>query len=322
MSEIPGPRKVPTLYFIGVTTTQSSIMTVFPRWANALGLDAELVGVDFALHDAPERYRCMVKHIQTDPLSRGALVTTHKLDLLTASRDLFDDLGPYATRLGEISCISKPGGRLTGKAMDPITSGLALDAFVPEAHWASGAEALILGAGGSSLALTVNLLERAQHGRPHPTRIVVSNRSPERLEEMKRIHATFDTAVAVEYVLAPTVEKNDALCTGMPPGSLVANATGLGKDRPGSPLSDRAVFPEGARVWDFNYRGDLGFLGQARAQQASRGLRIEDGWIYFIHGWTRVISDVFALEIPTSGPEFDRLSEVAAQSRRPSKEAT
>lgn len=322
MSEILGPRRVLTLYFIGVTTTQSSIMTVFPRWAQVLGLDAELVGVDFALHDAPEQYRRIVEHIKTDALSRGALVTTHKLDLLTASRDLFDDLGPYARRLGEISCISKPNGRLTGKAMDPISSGLALDAFVPESHWESGVDALLLGAGGSSLALSVNLLERAQQGRPHPRRMVISNRSPKRLDEMKHIHASFDTDIQVEYVLAPAVEDNDALCASMGAGSLIVNATGLGKDRPGSPLSDRAVFPESASVWDFNYRGDLGFLVQARAQQGRRNLRVEDGWIYFIHGWTRVISEVFAIEIPTSGPEFDRLSEVAAQSRRPTKEAT
>ena len=28
----------PTIYFIGVTTGSSSIMKVFPRWAEALGL--------------------------------------------------------------------------------------------------------------------------------------------------------------------------------------------------------------------------------------------------------------------------------------------
>ncbi len=29
---------VPTLHFLGVCTGQSSIMTTFPRWAQALGL--------------------------------------------------------------------------------------------------------------------------------------------------------------------------------------------------------------------------------------------------------------------------------------------
>ena len=32
------------MYFIGVTTTQSSIMKVFPRWSDALGLNAVIKG--------------------------------------------------------------------------------------------------------------------------------------------------------------------------------------------------------------------------------------------------------------------------------------
>lgn len=37
----------PTFYFIGVTTGQSSIMRVFPKWAELLGLDAQIKGIDF-----------------------------------------------------------------------------------------------------------------------------------------------------------------------------------------------------------------------------------------------------------------------------------
>jgi len=42
--------------------------------------------------------------------------------------------------------------------------------------------------------------------------------------------------------------------------------TGLGKDAPGSPLTDAVVFPDHGIVWDLNYRGDLIFLEQARKQ--------------------------------------------------------
>ena len=41
------PATKPTIYFIGVTTGKSSIMRVFPKWAQALGLDAEIKGIDF-----------------------------------------------------------------------------------------------------------------------------------------------------------------------------------------------------------------------------------------------------------------------------------
>jgi shikimate 5-dehydrogenase len=115
--------------------------------------------------------------------------------------------------------------------------------------------------------------------------------------------------------LAPRPTKNDEVLTTLPSYSVVINATGLGKDAPGSPLTDDAVFPLHSIAWDLNYRGDLIFLDQARKQQEERSLRVEDGWIYFIHGWTQVISEVFHIDIPTSGPEFDKLANIAATSR-------
>ena len=42
MIKLPEPAKRPTMYFVGVTTGQSSIMKMFPIWAKELGLDAEI----------------------------------------------------------------------------------------------------------------------------------------------------------------------------------------------------------------------------------------------------------------------------------------
>jgi shikimate 5-dehydrogenase len=305
----------PTFYFIGVTTGKSSIMKVFPEWAAHLGLGGvPIVGIDCLVHDEKETYRRVVRTIKDDPNSLGALVTTHKIDLLTASRDLFDYLDPYAELLGEASSISKRDGKLRAHAKDPITSGLSLEAFVPAGWWKRGGELCLLGAGGSSLALTSYLMKQKPRAE-WPSRIVVTNRSPGRLEEMRRIHGTINPGIDVRYVLSPTTEGNDSVVRGLPPASVVVNATGLGKDAPGSPLSDAAVFPEGGMAWEFNYRGDLVFLDQARAQEKSRALKIEDGWTYFIHGWTRVIAEVFDVDIPTSGPGFEALSRIAAAAR-------
>ena len=58
-------------------------------------------------------------------------------------------------------------------------------------------------------------------------------------------------------------------------------------------MHDSVSFPDEGLVWDFNYRGDLVFLDQARAQQQAKSLQLEDGWVYFIHGWLRVIEEVF-----------------------------
>ena len=117
-------KKAPTFYFVGVTTSKSSIMKVFPLWMKVLGREEVVIeGIDCAIHDQPEVYRQAVAQMKYDPLSLGALVTTHKIDLLTAARDMFDYLDPYALITDEVSSISKLEGRLEGHAKDPITSG-------------------------------------------------------------------------------------------------------------------------------------------------------------------------------------------------------
>lgn len=306
----------PTIYFIGVTTAKSAIMKVFPKWATYLELgDCRIRGIDLEQHDRPERYREVVEHIKADPLSLGALVTTHKIDLLKACRDQFDQLDEYAERMGEISSISKRAGKLIGHAKDPITSGLALEAFLPERYWAAtGAEAFVMGAGGSAIAITWHLM-KAEHGANRPSKIIVANRTRPRLKEIERLHQCFDPQFPAEYHHTPRPQMSDEIVGRLKPGSLVINATGLGKDWPGSPLTDAAMFPERGIAWDFNYRGDLVFLDQARAQQKERHLRIEDGWLYFIHGWTRVIAEVFHASLPVEGPVFDELSAIAARVR-------
>jgi shikimate 5-dehydrogenase len=308
------PAKQPTLYFIGVTTAKSSIMKVFPAWAEYLGLkDAVIRGIDFKLHDNPEAYRAAVEFIRDDPLSMGALVTTHKIDLFAACKDMFDVIDPHARLMDETSCISKRDSKLVCHAKDPISSGLAIDGFLgPDYFAGKEADLFSIGAGGSTIALTWHLMRRSRHSNV-PRRIVVSNRSQHRLDEIRRIHESIESDVPVDYVLAPKPEDNDAVLTGLRPGSLVINATGLGKDAPGSPLSNAAIFPERAIAWDLNYRGDLVFLEQARAQEKSRSLQVEDGWTYFIHGWTQVIAEVFAVDIATSGPGFLRISDIARE---------
>lgn len=308
------PATKPTFYFIGVTTAQSSIMKVFPKWAEHLGLgDVEMRGLDFVPHDTPARYREVVDFLKHDPLSLGALVTTHKLDLFDACRDQFDEIDPLAEMMAETSCLSKRGGALICHAKDPISSGLSIDGFLPAGYFeGTGAELFSMGAGGSTIALTWHMMQRAR-GPDRPSRIVVSNRSQPRLDHIRAIHEAQHCDIPVEYRLAPQATDNDALLANLKPGSLVINATGLGKDAPGSPLSEAGTFPRDGVVWELNYRGDLVFLDQANAQQQAQNLQVEDGWTYFIHGWTQVIAEVFQVDIPTSGPDFDAIAAIAGR---------
>ena len=131
--KLPAAAEKPTMYFIGVTTAQSSIMKLFPLWAQALGLqDAEIKGMDVAIHADPEDYRACVNFIKHDELSLGPLVTTHKIDLFHAARDLFQEFDPYAVQFEEVSSISKNQNGIMGHAKDPISSGLAMEAFIPK----------------------------------------------------------------------------------------------------------------------------------------------------------------------------------------------
>lgn len=291
------PRTVPTMYFVGVTTAQSSIMKVFPQWSKILNLGAQIEGYDAPIHAPAENYRAIVRHIKEDPLSMGALVTTHKIDLLDATRDMFDYLDPYAQLCGEVSSISKSDGKLLGHAIDPISCGLAWEAFVEPGYWGrTGAHVMCLGAGGSAVAISIYLVSRPDLA-DRPRRFIVVNRSQKRLDSLRQIHAKLNTDIEFVYIHNQDPVKNDAIMASLPAGSMVINATGMGKDTPGSPITDNGLFPERGIAWELNYRGELDFLHQAERQARSRGVRVEDGWVYFLHGWTQVVAKVFHLNL-------------------------
>jgi shikimate 5-dehydrogenase len=309
--------------FVGVTTGGSSIMRIFPRWREALGLgsDVEVAGLDIPVGAGAERYRAAVEELRDDPATVGALVTTHKIGVYEAARDLFDELDELAGLCGEVSCIAKRNGRLGGWAKDPIACGRSLERLLGGRHFRDGGgEVLCMGAGGSGTAIALYLAAR-RPGGDRPTRIVVTDSDPARLERLEATLRRAGAPASVELVHAAGPEVHDRLLAQLRPRSLVVNATGMGKDLPGSPLGPGALFPEEAVAWELNYRGELDFLRQARAQAAARRLRPEDGWTYFIHGWTSVIEEVF--ERPIQGDELERLAMEAAFARpRTGKEGT
>jgi shikimate 5-dehydrogenase len=319
MSQSPYPivaKTVPTFYFVGVTTKQSSIMKVFPRWMQALGRpDVVIEGIDHVPHDKPEAYRATVAQMKYDPLSLGALVTTHKIDLLEAARDMFDHLHSSSQLTGETSSISKRADGLWGHAKDPITSGLSLDAFLPKGYFGqTGGDFLCFGAGGSGKAMALHFINKPDRA-DRPKRFIVTNRSEGRLLGMKAMVESLETDIEFIYVHTADPRVNDMVMASMPDYTVVVNATGMGKDSPGSPVTDRGVFPLHGIAWEINYRGELDFWHQSMAQKDSRDLQIEDGWLYFVHGWTQVIAEV--LHIDLDPITFERLNELASDLRPP-----
>ncbi|GAC1322954.1 MAG: shikimate dehydrogenase [Chloroflexota bacterium] len=281
--------------FIGVTTRSSSIMQIFPRWRDILGLgtDVQIVGWDVPIHAPTERYRQVVQALKHDRNNVGGLVTTHKIDLFRAAEDLFDEVDDHARRMNEVSCLAKREGRLTAWAKDSIAAGRVLEHLIGPDHFArTGGHMLCFGAGGAARAIVAHLLTCAP-GVSRPGKLLVTDLNPDRLEALQALHHQLASDIPGDYLQIDGPHVNDQLLAALPSGSLTINATGMGKDIPGSPVSAEALFPKDSIVWELNYRGDLGFLHQAESQQVPRALRVEDGWQYFISGWTTALEEVF-----------------------------
>jgi shikimate 5-dehydrogenase len=306
----------PTFYFVGVTTGKSSIMKIFPRWMEALGHPEVVIeGIDHPIHDYPYGYCRTVSQIKYDPLSLGALVTTHKIDLLVAAADLFDELKPSARLTGEVSSISKEDGKLIGDAKDPFSSGKSLDAILSDGYFGrTGGHLLCFGAGGSGKAISLHLINKT-NPVDRPAKIIVVNRSQGRLDALRAMVESLETDITFQYIQNADERYNDRIMPSLPAGSVVINATGMGKDTPGSPVTDDGVFPLNGVAWEINYRGELDFWHQAMGQKDSRSLTVEDGWLYFLYGWTMVIAEV--LHTPIEGAVFDKLAGIAEELRPP-----
>jgi shikimate 5-dehydrogenase len=302
------PTTTQKLAFVGVTTGASSIMRLFPAWAEYLGLDAGIVGVDVALGASPATYRECVARLAADEEIRGALVTTHKAAVFDHARDLFASLDPHAELCREVSCIARRDGGLAGWAKDPITAGQALEHLLGPGYFRDrGAHAVCFGAGGAGIAIVARLL--AQEAPPEA--VVIVDRDEGRLELAREVAAQLGVATPLHAIHHQDAAANDELVAASPAGSLIINATGMGKDLPGAPITAAAAFPRDAVAWDLNYRGDLEFLRLAGLQPADRRVRAADGWRYFLHGWTEVIAEVFDIDLT---PErFDGLAEIAAR---------
>lgn len=305
------------MVFLGVTTGGSLINRLFPKWAEIMGIaPARLRGLDLPVGAAPERIRDAIREIAEDPTVRGALVTTHKIAVHQHARDLFNSFDRDAGWLGEVSAIVKSPDGLVGRALDTVTAGLALDRIVPRAHWRAhpDAQALVLGAGGAGLALAAHLVGRPPDERP--ATVILCDVDPRRLAGAQSALRSHDGAAVLSYCPVAGDGDADGRLAALTPHSLVVNATGLGKDRPGSPITGSARFPDRGIAWEFNYRGPRGFLEQARSREAADGLTVADGWTYFLYGWAHVIAEVFA--VPLDAALFARL-QCAAEAVRPGR---
>jgi len=173
---------------------------------------------------------------------------------------------------------------------------------VADAIWpTSTGSVLCFGCGGTAIALGRHLLARGHQGVIHAV-----DRDPTAVERLA--NALGDDGRSRVQARSSAAPWDEAIAA-LDPGALIVNATGMGKDRPGSPVTDSAVFPVESVVWELNYRGDLRMLDVARAQSRQRKLAVHDGWSLFCQGRASALSAVLALpDDPQLGERFAALA--------------
>jgi shikimate dehydrogenase len=299
VDELARYRGEPLCVFVGISTAGSGIHNVYPSWAPLFAPGSVLRGLDFPEHASPRQYRDVVTAMAANPDIGSAVITSHKLRLYQACHDMIDIGDPLARLTREINCLDVTG-HLRGFARDPLSLQALLGAAC-DGPPIIGRPMVCIGAGGSAtallLAVGLDLDATLADGRPAPSsagarpHLTIVGRTAESLDALDRVRRQSQIpASAVTFRHAPDARTTGDIVAAAPPGSVIINATGLGKTAPGSPLPGQARFPPSAIAWDFNYRGPLTFLRQAR----QAGITQMDGWPYFVAGWTAALSAVTA----------------------------
>lgn len=243
--------------FIGVSTQQSFVNQVFARWVNALGITSDLICIDIEL-DAPQGcYDEVLSRIKSAQEIRGALVTSHKVSIYEKALVHLDRVDPTVHQCREISVLYKDGSLLCAGVTDLLSVHSALRSILEASRRSilEDADVCVLGCGGAGTALVLSLL--SPDSGCCPGRVFVTDNSDHRRCRLLEVLSSFSPKLEINVESA---DMNDSIVSELREGALVVNATGMGKDRPGSPLSPATKLPRRSIAWDFNYRGDLGFL--------------------------------------------------------------
>jgi shikimate dehydrogenase len=241
--------------------------------------------LDVALGSPPSVFRSTLEMLRAED-SAGGLVTSHKASVFDHCWTAFDFLEPQSVALGEIGVVYKTGDYLCGGVSDVQSGGLILRRLVVDSEIKEPFVAVVLGGGGSGLAAAWNL---GVSGIASSVTVVESD--PVRRRVVRGLVESWPSSHRVQIAEGEDGIADSVICRDGG-ADLVINATGMGKDRSGSPVAKASVFKDGSVVWDFNYRGSLEFLSQAYSVAEDRHLTVRDGWDYFSAGWSVVMSRV------------------------------
>jgi shikimate dehydrogenase len=276
------------LVFLGRDAARSLAVTAFPAWMAVLKEECELVCVNMPPNMADREYVALIHELRSRPGCVGMQVTNHKVALFQAARQEFDGFSGDCTVLEEAGGIVITDNRLIGISPD---SAAFRREFGNHRELASSVEVVLLGGGGAARAVVL-----VASTLPGVQKISVTEVNPRRRLDFSRWVSNLGPDLQVHIDVLPA-DANDELVSCAGNGALIVNASGMGKDVEGSPVSSSVEFPQESTVWDLNYRGQLDFLVHARQQAEAKRLRIIDGFSLFISNWTWLLENVLRKQL-------------------------
>ena len=241
------------------------------------------------LISSDKKYREVIQYIQSRDDIYGVLITSHKIKFFNTCN--FSYLDTYATRLHEISTIVKQNNDLHGYAQDTLASGKMLTQIWETYSNYSIKTIVLIGSGGAAIAFcdflcNSNMGERIMNC----INLFVVEKNKKKLANIKSIFS--NTPHDISYQLAQSKKELGEVINGINSTAIIINATGMGKDTPGSPLPQKQKFSYGSILWDLNYRGDLKFLKNAAQYNTNTTIHLEDGWQLAVYGWLHVLEKI------------------------------
>ena len=233
------------------------------------------VGLDWTYENLPVQAADLPGQVQAlrSPEWRGVNVTApHKQSVLT----YLDDIGPVATVVGAVNCISIHNGRLVGSNTDVPALERELTQLAGPCR---GRAVWILGAGGAARAVVFTLLKQR-------TEVTVVCRRREQGEELAGALAGQGGEAIRVLPWSP------ATLASAPRGALIVNTTPLGTfpDTSGNPWPEAIPLPDEAVIYDLVYNpAPTALVARARAVNMpaanGAGMLLEQGALAF-ERWT------------------------------------
>jgi shikimate dehydrogenase len=246
-------------FIVGHPIKHSRSPLIHGYWLKQHGIDGSYERIDVE----PVNFGEFLRGFERQGFLGGNVTIPHKEAAFAA----VDRMTARAERLGAVNTLWIENGQIWGDNTDVLGFMAHLDASLGTGWEQDVDTALVLGAGGAARGIVAGLQDRAL------TRILVTNRTRERAEEVVRALSSY-SAVKIETLAW------DDLDRGVAQSQLIVNTTSLGMAGQPPLPTDLSQAPHNAIVSDIVY---VPLRTPLIAAAEARGLRTVDGLGMLLH---------------------------------------